>query len=107
MKERYNKTNWVDNKTPVNAENLNNIENGLENIYNNTLSPSEFLEGPGINLGYSRSGLKISLSFREVETAPVSKNSEGMTGDYYIDNDLGFIYFYINGSWIKLKLEAF
>lgn len=28
---RYNKTNWVDNKTIINAEHMNNIESGIEN----------------------------------------------------------------------------
>ena len=27
----YTKTNWVDNETPLNAANMNNIEQGIEN----------------------------------------------------------------------------
>lgn len=33
----YQKTTWVNNETPMNANNLNNIENGIENIVNNML----------------------------------------------------------------------
>ena len=29
----YNKTTWIDDVTLLNAENLNNIEDGIENAY--------------------------------------------------------------------------
>lgn len=29
----YNKTNWINNQTPINADNLNNIEQGISNLY--------------------------------------------------------------------------
>ena len=116
MKEHYNKTNWVDNKTPVNAENLNNIENGISHLFDNAISQSEITEGSGITLAYSKSGIHISLGFREVEEAPTTQDSMGQAGDYYIDAEKGYIYFCINGllnenqvttRWIKLRLEAF
>lgn len=28
----YEKTNWIDNKTPINAKNLNKIENGIASV---------------------------------------------------------------------------
>ena len=34
-------TKWVDDKTPINAQNLNNIESGLKNLYENGLSADD------------------------------------------------------------------
>ena len=45
MKNSYIKTTWIDNKTPVNAANLNKIESALSDLYTNALSSSEILEG--------------------------------------------------------------
>lgn len=28
----YNKTTWINNETPINADNLNNIENGVDDV---------------------------------------------------------------------------
>ena len=42
MRIKYNKTNWVDNETPVNAENMNKIETALENLYNLAVSRQIF-----------------------------------------------------------------
>lgn len=30
----YEKTNWINGKTPINAENLNKLENGIVDLYN-------------------------------------------------------------------------
>ena len=34
MAVTYNKTNWVNDVTPLDANNMNNIENGIENLLN-------------------------------------------------------------------------
>lgn len=34
MPVTYNKTNWVNDVTPLNADNMNNIENGIESLVN-------------------------------------------------------------------------
>ena len=34
MSVTYNKTNWVNDVTPLDANNMNNIENGIENLVN-------------------------------------------------------------------------
>ena len=39
----YEKTNWVENETPINAENLNKIEQGIEDA--NNIIPSSGTEG--------------------------------------------------------------
>ena len=40
----YTKTNWVDNETPVNAENMNKIENALE-THENALEDKKGAKG--------------------------------------------------------------
>lgn len=41
----YEKTNWVDNITPVNADNMNKIENELE-LLSNQPTPTEVIANP-------------------------------------------------------------
>lgn len=50
MKEIYTKTTWIDNKTPVNAANLNHIESALADIYNTAVSSSQLVQGDGIKI---------------------------------------------------------
>lgn len=59
----YNKTNWVNDQTELNAENMNHIENGISNAYN------------------------VSL-LAVTDTAP----SECSTGDKYYNTETGLIY---------------
>ena len=56
MKEKYNKTRWQDNRTPVNAANLNKIENAVENLYDHAISPSQLKEGKGIVIRSTQEG---------------------------------------------------
>ena len=106
MKTTYNKTQWVDNSTPVNAENLNNIENGISNLYSNAIGLSELIEGDGIEIKNTNSGVSFGLSFRMVDTKPESSSSNGNVGDYYLDEQ--FLYFCISpNNWIKLSIENF
>ena len=50
MKDKYNKTLWVDCKTKLDAAKLNNIERGIENLFENALSVSEIYGGDGIKV---------------------------------------------------------
>lgn len=61
MKNVYIKTSWVDNKTPINAANLNKIENAISDLYANSLSPSEIVEGNGISIAQT-SDKKMEIS---------------------------------------------
>ena len=59
----YVRTNWVDNKTPINAANLNKIENAISDLYTNALSASDFTNGSGIELNItSDKKLEFSVS---------------------------------------------
>lgn len=52
MKDKYTKTNWIDGCTKLDANKLNNIENGIENLFENSLSASEI---------YGRDGIKVDI----------------------------------------------
>jgi len=106
MKTNYSKTNWVNNSTPVNAENLNNIENGIYNLYSNALSLSDLINGDGIEIKGTEEGVSIGLKFREVDTMPESSTANGNVGDFYVDEK--FIFFCIcPNKWIKLNIVNF
>ena len=68
MKNSYIKTTWIDNKTPVNAANLNKIESALSDLYTNALSSSEILEGDGIRITNTTKGIQFSVSDRVMQS---------------------------------------
>lgn len=104
MKTTYNKTQWVDNSTPINAENLNKIENGISGLYSNALGLSELIESGGIEIKNTEDGVSFGLKFRKVDTKPESSNSRGNVGDFYIDE--GYFYFCITpDNWIKFNID--
>ena len=120
MKISYSKTNWVDDDTPISAENLNNIEKGIESLYLNALGLSDLKGGSGINItDTSESGITISLKLNKVPERPRTSYDDGNVGDYYLDLDEEYLYFCINNGndssnsdigatsikWIKIKLD--
>lgn len=63
MKTTYVQTKWIDNKTPVNAANLNRIESAIGDLYNNALSYSQINQGEGITVrATSDKGVEISVA---------------------------------------------
>ena len=93
MRIKYNKTNWVDNETPVNAENMNKIETALENLYNLAVSPSDFSTNSQIKPTITDGNISLDfngLVLREVNTKPKRRDSEGTPGDFYIENERMF-----------------
>lgn len=62
MKKKYNRTDWADNKTPVNAKNLNNIEKGIRDLYSDALDSSEIIAGNGISINNTNDGLVIGVN---------------------------------------------
>lgn len=62
MKSIYIKTTWIDNKTPINAANMNKIENALSNITTSAISYSDLVKGDGININISEDkDVKVSV----------------------------------------------
>lgn len=52
----YRKTLWVEGKTPISAEKLNNIENGIEELYNTQVKSSDIISDSGISTSISDNG---------------------------------------------------
>jgi hypothetical protein len=63
----YTKTIWVDNETPVNAANLNKIENAIRNITDTAISPSDLIEGEGIEINTSCGKIEIKNTHKPSE----------------------------------------
>lgn len=61
MNKAYTKTTWVDSRTPVNARNMNKIENALEDLYSSAAESDQYLPGDHITIKDSDSepGKKI------------------------------------------------
>ena len=108
MKRTYTKTTWVNNKTPLDASNLNNIESGIEGLYSDALSLSNFTEGPGISIEALEGGdVKLSLKLRRLLELPENGDG-GQPGDYYKDENSGYLYFCLSsGTWVKILYENF
>ena len=85
MKNVYQRTNWIDGKTPVNAENLNKIEGALEELYGGSVGISQLKKGKGVDI-------KLN-DFREVEFSANPKEI----------NELVEHNKYIEGSGIIMK----
>lgn len=45
----YNKTTWIDDVTPLNAENLNNMEDGIEKMHNATVNGKLLSSNPSLS----------------------------------------------------------
>lgn len=71
MKKVYIKTKWIDDETPVNAANLNKLENAISDLYQSTIGPADLESGDGISIGLSEKTGKIKVS----TTASVLKSS--------------------------------
>jgi hypothetical protein len=62
MKKSYSKTNWINGKTPVNSTNLGKIETAISDLYSDAIGKDEILEGDGISIEETESGLTFNLS---------------------------------------------
>lgn len=72
MKNSYNKTKWVDNKTPVCAQYLNKIEDAIGEIYEKGLGYDELVQGDGITVGDDINGKAISVDTSVVRSSSVN-----------------------------------
>lgn len=70
----YTKTKWVDNQTPVNAENLNKIESAIQSITENALSPSDLVavEDGGIMISTECGQVKFELQENVLKSDSIS-----------------------------------
>lgn len=72
MKKSYNKTKWVDNKTPVCAQYLNKIEAALGDIYTKGLEYDELIQGDGITIEDEINGKSISVDKSVVRSTSIT-----------------------------------
>lgn len=115
MKATYVKTKWIDNKTPVNAANLNKIEDSLGYLYNNALGITDIVEGKGIKVN-------VDSDKKEVQIGVGSEvmNSSNISGIEYVfdsgkctcachgeDYKKGVLYLVLNKDTKKLVYIAF
>jgi hypothetical protein len=109
MKTVYFKTKWVDNKTPVNAANLNNIENGLETLFNTSISNAEIIAGDGINIDYNddKEGLVFGVD-STVQRSLTLKGVEVVCGEQqiYQEDVLYFILSQVDGKLSRIQLNG-
>lgn len=109
MKNSYIKTTWIDNKTPVNAANLNKIESALSDLYTNSLSSSELLEGDGIRItntscqsdcyGNTTKGIQFSVSDRVMQ-------SDTCKGIDIVTNSANILHFEKDRLYLFLNPES-
>ena len=65
MSVTYNKTNWVNDVTPLDANNMNNIENGIESLVNEVNSADNTFSN-------ALKGSKSGVAFLIDDTSPVT-----------------------------------
>ena len=102
MKNTYTKTTWVDNKTPVNAANMNHIESAISDLYSSAVSSSDFVQGNGIKVSVDTSK-NVNIS-----TDDTVMKSDSCTGVEVITTELdsytkGRVYLLLDSETKKLK----
>lgn len=115
MKATYIKTKWIDNKTPVNAANLNKIEDSLSYLYNNAIGLTDIVEGKGIKVSIDSDKKEIQIGVNSDVM-----NSSNINGLEYVfdsgnctcachgsDYKKGILYLVLNKDTKKLVYIAF
>ena len=119
MKNNYIKTTWIDNKTPVNAANLNKIENAISDLYTNAISPSEILEGDGIRIadatsssdcyGNTKKGIQISVSDKIMQSESCKGIDVVTDASSILQFEKDRLYFFLNPetkSLVKIMING-
>ena len=92
----YTPTTWVDGETPVNAENLNHLEQGLSEIYT-AMENGDFDGKDGTSATHSWNGTTLTITSAAGTSSSDLKGDKGDTGasgktpvkgtDYFTDED--------------------
>lgn len=98
MMKDYKKTKWVDGKTPVNAQNLNKIEDAVKYLFDNSLSKDSISEGEGLTLG--KEG-EVSVSKEGLLGSKTVKGIEILIGGTQMKEDI--LYLFLNPTTLKLE----
>lgn len=62
MKKVYIKTTWIDNKTPINAANMNKIESAISDLCSSAISYSDLVKGEGIDINVDTTSKNVTIS---------------------------------------------
>jgi hypothetical protein len=111
-KYKYRKTKWVDGKTCVNAEELNRIEDGIEDLYLNAIDSEQILPGDGITVDLDDDGNTV-ISVKDDYKDELVK-SQSISGLEYVnttplDPSPDVLYFVVNpdtGTLEKIMLNG-
>lgn len=69
----YNKVNFIDNETPLNASTMNHIDTAISRLATNSLFPSDIIAGEGIDISSYSGKIKISQSQDSLVSVSVSR----------------------------------
>lgn len=104
MVKNYNKTVWKDNVTPVNAANLNKIENAIGELFESTLGAANISAGDGIDVNVMDNNKGVEIKVNEsVQRSSTIKRIESIIdseNNVYEDDTL---YFVLDPDTNKLK----
>jgi len=109
MKTSYIKTKWVDNKTPVNAKNLNKIEEALGDLYENAIGKDEIVGGTGIDIDTDEEGQKVLGVSDSVMMSNTCSGFEFIEDELPNNYDRNKIYFILDSetkTLIKIMLNG-
>lgn len=90
----YKKTTWTDNKTTVSAEKLNNIENGISNLYNSAITSVDIKGEDGVNVEVTDDG-KVVVKLN-TQIAIINEELE--------EYDSNIVYFLLSQNGIIQKI---
>ena len=103
MVKNYNKTVWKDNVTPVNATNLNKIENAIGDLYESALGAANISAGDGVDVNVMTNGgveIKVNESVQRSSTVKGIEYIEDSESNAYEE---GTLYFVLDPETNKLK----
>lgn len=105
MKSIYVKTKWVDNKTPVNASNLNKIEDAIYNLNASSVSYSDIVGGDNIDVS-TDNNKNVTISTKNVISSTTCNGIEFISEDIE-EYEEGKMYLVLESSTNKLKKIVF
>ena len=99
----YNKTEWKNGETRVNAKNMNNIEDGISELYENALTPEDIESGKGIRIEKEGKSTSISLKIEVLEDTGEEVEYDENTLYVLVDSENKFRGLVVDGKEIKIN----
>ena len=100
MKE-YTKTEWKNGETRVNAKNMNNIEEGISELYEYALTSENINSGDGICIEKGDGSMNISLKIEVLEDTGERLEYDKTTLYVLVDSENKFKGLVVGGKEIK------